>query len=75
MLLKEARRERRYENFFNFYALRKNICLSNCLFVVWKLSVPEYILTLKTRGTPLVLALVRRGYSHTLNPTNPKYFC
>ena len=35
----------------------------SCLKVVLKLSVPEYILALKTRGTPLVLALVRRGYS------------
>jgi hypothetical protein len=31
------------------------ICLSSCLFVVWKLSVPYYILTLKTRGTALEL--------------------
>ena len=39
------------------------ICTSNCLKVVLKLSVPEYILTLKKMGTPLVLVLVRRGYS------------
>jgi len=47
------------------------IYLWNCLKVVWKLSVSEYILTYKTKGT----ALVRKGCSHTLNPTNPKYFC
>ena len=53
----------------------KYIYLPNCLKVVWKLSVPEYILTLKIDSTALVLALVLRGYSHTLNSKNPKYFC
>ena len=48
---------------------------SSCLIFVFKLSVPEYILTLKIDSTALVLALVLRGYSHTLNLTNPKYFC
>ena len=43
------------------------IYLRNCLKVVWKLSVPEYILTLKNKGYCLSTALVRRGYSHTLN--------
>ena len=33
----------------------KYICLSSCLKVVWKLSVPEYILTLKIDSTASVL--------------------
>ena len=39
-----------------------------CLKVVFNLSVPYYILTLKNKGYSLSTALVRRGYSHTLNP-------
>ena len=42
------RRER--ENFFFRRTQTEDIYLSNCLFVVWKLSVPEYILTLKNKG-------------------------
>ena len=45
----------------------KNIYLSSCLKVVWKLSVPEYILTFQTGEYCLSTALGRRGYSHTLN--------
>jgi len=49
------------------YKIMIYIYLRNCLKVVWKLSVPEYILTLKNKGYCLSTALVRRGYSHTLN--------
>ena len=41
--------------------------LRSCLKVVWKLSVPEYILTFQTGEYCLRTASVRRGYSHTLN--------
>ena len=46
---------------------RAYIYLSICLKVVWKLSVPEYILTFQTGEYCLRTASVRRGYSHTLN--------
>ena len=47
--------------------LERYIYLPNCLKVVWKLSVSEYILTFQTGEYCLSTALVRRGYSHTLN--------
>ena len=50
------------------YSVLERICyvyiyiyLSNCLKVVWKLSVPEYILTLKIDSTALVLPQYERG--------------
>ena len=45
----------------------EDIYLPNCLKVVWKLSVSEYILTFQTGEYCLSTALGRRGYSHTLN--------
>ena len=53
---------RKLQHLENGFFLR-HICLPNCLKVVWKLSVPEYILTLKTGEYCLRTALVRRGYS------------
>ena len=50
------------------------ICFSSCLKVVWKLSVPEYILTLKNKGYSLSACLSTKGvlnakpqFENTLN--------
>ena len=58
---RENEKKRREENGERYIYLR------SCLKVVWKLSVPEYILTFQTGEYCLSTASVRRGYSHTLN--------
>ena len=57
-------------NFFGGLINIIYIYSSNCLKVVWKLSVPYYIFTLKNKGYCLSTASVPRWYSHTLNPVH-----